>query len=56
LVGSVTGDRIIREHIEGKSGDAETLGIALGEKLLSKGADKILAEVYGREITPIDAP
>jgi len=56
LVGSVTGDRIIKEHLEGKIEDAETLGITLGERLLSKGADKILAEVYGREIDPIDAP
>ncbi|MBI5633006.1 MAG: hydroxymethylbilane synthase [Nitrospirae bacterium] len=56
LVGSVTGDQIIREHLEGNIEDAETIGITLGEKLLSKGADKILAEVYGREVTPIDAP
>ncbi len=56
LVGSVTGDRIIKEHLEGKIEDAETIGITLGEKLLSKGADKILAEVYGRELNPIDAP
>jgi len=56
LVGSVTGDRIIKEHLEGTIEDAETIGITLGEKLLSKGADKILAEVYGREINPIDAP
>lgn len=56
LVGSVTGDRIIKEHLEGKIEDAETIGITLGEKLLSKGADKILAEVYGREIDPVDAP
>jgi len=56
LVGSVIGDRIIKEHLEGNIEDAETIGIALGEKLLLKGADKILAEVYGREITPVDAP
>lgn len=56
LVGSVTGDRIIKEHLEGTIEDAEAIGITLGEKLLSKGADKILAEVYGREINPIDAP
>lgn len=56
LVGSVTGDRIIKEHLEGKIEDAETIGITLGEKLLSKGADRILAEVYGRELNPIDAP
>ena len=56
LVGSVTGDRIIKEHIEGNIEDAETIGITLGEKLLSMGADKILAEVYGSEVNPVDAP
>jgi hydroxymethylbilane synthase len=56
LVGSVTGDRIIKEHLEGNIEDAETIGITLGEKLLSMGADKILAEVYGREVNPVDAP
>ena len=56
LVGSVTGDRIIKEHLEGNIEDAETIGITLGEKLLSMGADKILAEVYGSEVKPIDGP
>lgn len=56
LVGSVTGDRIIKEHLEGNIEDAETIGITLGEKLLSMGADKILAEVYCSEVRPIDAP
>jgi len=56
LVGSVTGDRIIKEHLEGNIEDAETIGITLGEKLLSMGADKILAEVYGSEVNPVDAP
>jgi hydroxymethylbilane synthase len=56
LVGSVTGDRIIKEHLEGNIEDAETIGITLGEKLLSMGADKILAEVYGSEVRPVDAP
>jgi hydroxymethylbilane synthase len=48
LVGSVSGDRIIRESIEGLPEEAESLGTALAEDLLSKGAGKILAEVYGR--------
>lgn len=48
LVGSVSGDRIIRESIEGPSEEAESLGTALAEDLLLKGAGKILAEVYGR--------
>lgn len=48
LVGSVSGDRIIRESIEGRPEEAESLGTTLAETLLSKGAGKILAEVYGR--------
>jgi hydroxymethylbilane synthase len=48
LVGSITGDRIIRDHAEGRPEDAEKIGTTLGESLLSKGADKILAEVYGK--------
>jgi hydroxymethylbilane synthase len=55
LVGSVTGDRIIKEHLEGNIEDAETIGITLGEKMLSQGADKILAEVYGGSIDLSDA-
>jgi hydroxymethylbilane synthase len=50
LVGSVSGDRIIRAHREGNIDDPESLGTALGEELLSKGAEKILAEVYGKNI------
>ncbi|MBS1234684.1 MAG: hydroxymethylbilane synthase [Nitrospirae bacterium] len=48
LVGSISGDRIIRDHAEGSPEDAEIIGTALAEALLSKGADKILAEVYGQ--------
>jgi hydroxymethylbilane synthase len=48
LVGSVTGDRIIREHSVGRPEDAEAIGTKLAESLLSKGADTILAEVYGQ--------
>jgi hydroxymethylbilane synthase len=50
LVGSVTGDRIIREHGEGNPEDGESTGKMLAEMLLSKGADKILSEVYGSSI------
>jgi hydroxymethylbilane synthase len=56
LVGSVSGDRIIRARIEGRTEDAKDLGKKLAEDLLSKGADKILAEVYGRCINQIDPP
>ena len=56
LVGSVSGDRIVRSRIEGKPEDAGSLGTALAADLLAKGADKILSEVYGRCITQIDPP
>jgi len=49
LVGSVSGDRIIRSHIEGNPKDAESLGLKLAEDLLSKGAKEILDEVYGKK-------
>jgi hydroxymethylbilane synthase len=48
LVGSVSGDRIVKGRIEGTPNDAENLGIRLAEDLLSKGAKEILDEVYGR--------
>ncbi len=47
LVGSVDGKRIIKNTIEGTADKAEKLGVTLAEKLLSKGADVILREVYG---------
>jgi hydroxymethylbilane synthase len=56
LVGSVSGDRIVRSRIEGKPEDSGYLGTALAADLLSKGADKILAEVYGRCINQVDPP
>jgi len=56
LVGSVSGDRIIRAHAEGKAEDAEILGAALGDDLLAKGAANILSEVYGKKIGEIDHP
>ena len=56
LVGSVSGDRIIRSRIEGRPEDAKALGKKLAEDLLSRGADKILAEVYGRCVNQIDPP
>ncbi len=56
LVGSVAGDRLITSGIEGRTEEAEALGKRLAEDLLSRGADKILAEVYGRDINPVDHP
>ncbi len=48
LVGSISGDTIIRGSMRGTIEDAESLGIALAEELLSRGADRILSEVYGQ--------
>jgi len=56
LVGSVSGDRIVRSRSIGQPEDAKALGTELADDLLSKGADKILAEVYGRYINQIDPP
>jgi hydroxymethylbilane synthase len=48
LVGSLDGKTLIKESMQGKPEDAESLGTSLAEKLLSQGAGKILAEVYGK--------
>lgn len=47
LVGQPDGGRVIRGELWGMPGEAEAMGIALAEDLLQRGADKILAEVYG---------
>jgi hydroxymethylbilane synthase len=54
LVGNLAGDIIIKEYIEGKPADAEPLGLTLAERLLSRGAKKILDEVYDRNVPGID--
>jgi len=54
LVGSISGDRIIKGRIEGDPGNAEALGIALAEEVLSKGAKEILDEVYKRGMPRVD--
>lgn len=56
LVGSISGDRIIREHAEGTVEDFESIGIELATALLAKGANRILKEVYGTSIGKIDVP
>ncbi|MFO0751868.1 MAG: hydroxymethylbilane synthase [Thermodesulfovibrionales bacterium] len=54
LVGSVTGDRIIRDRIEGSPAEAEALGIRLAETLLAQGAKEILDEVYAKDVPPVN--
>ncbi len=47
LVGTPDGSHIIRGEITGPYAEARTLGLALAEELLGKGADRILRELYG---------
>lgn len=47
LVGRPDGSLTLRGEVRGKAEDAESLGIALAEDLLSQGADEILAAIYG---------
>ena len=46
LVASVWGERLIRDRTSGPREQAKTLGVALAERLLSRGADRILKEIY----------
>jgi len=46
LVGSVDGNRIIKDSITGSKDRGEELGIELAERLLNMGAKDILKEVY----------
>ncbi|MBH0178489.1 MAG: hydroxymethylbilane synthase [Nitrospira sp.] len=47
LVAGVDGKTIIRDRIQGSSHDAHTLGVQLAERLLARGGDKILRDIYG---------
>lgn len=47
LVGSPDGSEILRDEIQGSEVEAEALGVALAERLLARGADRILQAVYG---------
>lgn len=48
LVASVDGKTVIRDVVRGTSAQAQVLGTQLAERLLSRGADTILREIYGR--------
>ncbi|HEU4685725.1 MAG TPA: hydroxymethylbilane synthase [Nitrospira sp.] len=50
LVASLDGRDVIREHLQGASGDPESLGVHLAERLLARGGDKILESIYGRAL------
>lgn len=46
LVGDPDGSLLLQDDIIGKATEAESIGIALADRLLAAGADKILAKVY----------
>ncbi|NVK43839.1 MAG: hydroxymethylbilane synthase [Oceanospirillaceae bacterium] len=47
LVAQPDGSEVLYDEIRGLPGDGEALGVALAERLLAAGADRILAAVYG---------
>lgn len=47
LVAGIDGKTIIRDRIQGNSQEAHTLGVQLAERLLARGGDKILRDIYG---------
>lgn len=50
FVGDLDGRKLVKGGIEGETGKVQELGMALAENLLSRGADEILRELYGKEI------
>lgn len=50
LVGSVDGSEMIESEITGPTSEGEALGYQLAQELLSRGADKILKEVYAQSL------
>ncbi|TAL10691.1 MAG: hydroxymethylbilane synthase [Nitrospirae bacterium] len=47
LVAGVNGRRLVRDSIQGSVTEAHSLGIRLAERLLERGGDEILKEIYG---------
>jgi hydroxymethylbilane synthase len=54
LVGSISGNGIIKSYIEGRPEQVEQLGVLLAEDLLSRGAKEILDEVYGKNVAAVN--
>ncbi|MDH4097585.1 MAG: hydroxymethylbilane synthase, partial [Nitrospira sp.] len=47
LVAGVDGKTVLRDRIQGSSQEAHALGVQLAERLLARGGDKILRDIYG---------
>lgn len=50
FVGSVDGKTLLEETLSGHRDDAEQLGVTLAEKLLARGADRILQDITGASL------
>lgn len=50
MVGTLDGKRIIRDWVKGSPDRAEDLGKELAQRLLEKGAEEILGEIYQRKV------
>jgi len=48
LIAGVDGRRLVRDSVQGPMRDAHRLGVELAERLLARGGDEILKEIYGR--------
>ena len=48
LIAGVDGRRLVRDSLQGPMRDAHRLGVELAERLLARGGDEILKEIYGR--------
>ncbi len=47
LVASVDGKEVIRDRVHGTAADPQTAGLQLAERLLMRGAERILQSIYG---------
>ena len=47
LVAGVDGKTVLRDRVQGSDQEAYTLGVQLAERLLARGGDKILRDIYG---------
>lgn len=48
LIASIDGRRVVRESAHGQVTQAHAVGVGLAEKLLAKGGESILAEIYSK--------
>jgi hydroxymethylbilane synthase len=56
IVADPDGSKLLRESRDGSLNDPEQLGNDVGETLLARGGDEILATVYGRSVAMLSQP